>query len=147
MYAEDFCHIICCKDAALAYLFGAAERLLGRLEYQKHVAFQLVEGVHVLSERQDHRHVSVVPAGVHFVFVCGTVAARVRFLDRQSVHVGAERVRFFLSFVEICADAGSAEECESAVQLLEHGKQIFFRFRQVAVKLRYHVQVSPVCFQ
>jgi len=68
--------------------------LLSRLKTEDHVAGQFVPPAGKQRRRtEQHCHVTVMAAGVHLARDLRAVLAPIRFLDRQGVHVGAQKHR------------------------------------------------------
>jgi hypothetical protein len=72
--------------------FGPARALLARLEHEDDVTVELVaRGAEQPRGAHQHRHVQVVPAGVHGSADLGGVLQAGELRDRQRVHVGAQQ--------------------------------------------------------
>ena len=144
MEAVYFCYIIFVQNAALAYFFCSAESLFCRLEDKQYIVFEFIRIIDIFTQSQNHGHMSIVSAGVHFTLVGGAVFAFIHFLQRQRIHVCSEPDCFLLSFIKISTYTCIAEECHGASKLLQHRDKIFSGFRKLASDFRYFVKISSV---
>ncbi len=92
METENPVDVVALKDARLADHLGAARGLLGRLEHEEHVARQLARmltqcAIHVRCHGERHRHMGIVPAGVHPSRILTRKRGARGLLDRKGVHV------------------------------------------------------------
>ena len=91
MHAVDHVHMRVFQRPLVDHALGAAGRLLRGLEQQHHVVHELRPVIRQPpGERQQVRHVAVVPAGVHEPRVLGGEGAARLLLHRQRVDVRAE---------------------------------------------------------
>ena len=96
------------------HVLGAVIALFTRLEHEPDLA-----GERVLAVGQDlrgadqHRHVGVVPAGVHAAVVHGLEVGGVVLLQREGIHVATQQSHALAIFQVDCG-----EEYHCAVQLL-----------------------------
>jgi len=83
------------KTTVLDHRYGAARGLLfGVLEKEDDLSSHLVEvALQDLGQPQQHRRMPVVPARVHDFRDTGSVRNLLFVLDREGVHIGAERDR------------------------------------------------------
>jgi hypothetical protein len=78
---------------------------------------KIIFGVlHPFRRAQEHRRMAIVPAGVHAALVARAVLEAVRLVDRQAIHVGAQRHAFAAVFFP--ADyANHAGLCKAGMRL------------------------------
>ncbi len=87
---EAECRADALEHAVVGARLRAALAFLGRLEEEAHRGAGLA-GREAPGDREPHRDVPVVSAGVHAARDRRGVGLRARFLQRQRVHVGAEQ--------------------------------------------------------
>src|SRR5947209_19221953 len=84
--------------------FGPANRLLGRLKDKFHVASQFSASfAQNIGDGQRNRGMPIVPTRVHPAIDGGTIIDFSQLMNRQSIHIGANRDRFGAGFVRLTA--------------------------------------------
>ena len=93
VHAVDRLDRVAVEHALLDHQPGAALVLLGRLKDEMHRAGEIARLGEVLRGAEQHRGVAVMAAGMHPAVVLRGVREAVLLLDRQRIHVGAQRDR------------------------------------------------------
>ena len=93
VHAVEFVDGKTADHAVIEHRLGASAAFLGRLENDDSSAVEIAGLGEVACRAQKHRGVAVMAAGVHLAWHRRLVRQVVGLLDRQRVHVGAQRDR------------------------------------------------------
>ena len=78
------------EQAVIDHCPGTITVLLGRLEYKHGGAVKFTVASKVLSGTEEHRGVTIMPAGVHLTLVDRAIFEGILFEDFECIHVRAQ---------------------------------------------------------